>query len=132
MSPSITQWEHRSHMTRDTVNVLIISWAGKIAWKLVGKILNVLEMYRVGKCWVHCPFPCDVLAMYRLGTPPLAPSVLNCNGLTVLCGVETLGEKVLHHLCIQHNLDIDPKCDADSTKDMIVDHVFYLCCILSL
>ena len=62
-------------MTWDTVNVLIISWAGKIAWKLVGTILNVLEMYRVGKCWVLCPFPCSVLAMYRLGTPPLAPSV---------------------------------------------------------
>ena len=61
-------------MTWDTVDVLIISWAGKIAWKLVGEILNVLEMYRVGKCWVHRPFPCDVLAMYRLGTPPLAPS----------------------------------------------------------
>ena len=57
------------------VNVLIISWAGKIAWKLVQKILNVLEMYQVGKCWVHCPFPCNVLAMYQLGTPPLAPSV---------------------------------------------------------
>ena len=62
-------------MTWDTVNVLTISWAGKIAWKLVGKILNVLEMYQVGKCWVHCPFPCDVLVMYQLGTPPLAPSV---------------------------------------------------------
>ena len=61
-------------MTWDTVDVLIISWAGKIAWKLVGEILNVLEMYRVGKCWVHRPFPCDVLVMYWLGTPPLAPS----------------------------------------------------------
>ena len=61
-------------MTWDTVNVLTISWAGKIAWKLAGKIPNILEMYRVGKCWVHCPFPCNVLAMYRLGTPPLAPS----------------------------------------------------------
>ena len=62
-------------MTWDTVNVLIISWAGKIAWKLAGEILNVLEKYQVGKCWVHCPFPCNVLVMYRLGTPPLAPSV---------------------------------------------------------
>ena len=61
-------------MTWDTLNVLIISWAGKTAWKLVGKILNELEMYQVGKCWVRCPFPCDILAMYRLSTPPLAPS----------------------------------------------------------
>ena len=62
-------------MIWDTVNVLIISWAGKVAWKLAGKILNVLEMYQVGKCWVHCPFPCDVLVMYQLSTPPLAPCV---------------------------------------------------------
>ena len=44
-----------------------------ILGKLAGKILNVLEMYRVGTSWVHCPFPCDVFAMYRVGTPPLAP-----------------------------------------------------------
>src|SRR5258705_9942993 len=62
-------------MTWDTVNVLTIPWAGEIAGKLAGKILDVLEMYWVGTCWVHYPFPCDVLAMYRLGTPPLAPSV---------------------------------------------------------
>ena len=71
-------------MTWDTVNVLIISWAGKIVWKLVGKILNVLEMYRVGKCWVHCPFPCNVLAMYQLSTPPLAPSVSTKDSVVVV------------------------------------------------
>src|SRR5258705_13997424 len=62
-------------MTWDTVNVLTIPWAGETAGKLAGKILDVLEMYRVGTCWVHYPFPCSVLAMYRLGTPPFAPSV---------------------------------------------------------
>ena len=46
----------------------------EIAWKLVGKILNVLEMYQVGKYWAHRPLPCHVLAMYQLSTPPLAPS----------------------------------------------------------
>ena len=56
----------------------------EIAWKLAGKILNVLEMYRVGKYWVHCPFPCDVLAMYWLSTPPLAPSVLNSRSLSTI------------------------------------------------
>ena len=61
-------------MTWDTVNVLTIPWAGEIAGKLAGKILDVLEMYQVGTGWVHYPFPCSVLAMYRLGTPPLAPS----------------------------------------------------------
>ena len=71
-------------MTWDTVNVLTISWAGKTVWKLAGKILNVLEMYRVGKCWVHCPFPCDVLAMYWLGTPPLAPSGMSEGSATTV------------------------------------------------
>ena len=61
-------------MTWDTVNVLTIPWAGEIAGKLAGKILDVLEMYWVGTGWVHYPFPCSVLAMYWLGTPPLAPS----------------------------------------------------------
>jgi len=44
---------------------------------LAGKILDVLGMYQVGTCLVLCPFPCDVLAMYRLGTLALAPSVDN-------------------------------------------------------
>src|SRR5258707_14144893 len=67
-------------MTWDTVNVLTIPWAGEIAGKLAGKILDVLEMYWVGTCWVHYPFPCNVLAMYWLRTPPLAPSAK-----TLLC-----------------------------------------------
>ena len=70
-------------MTWDTVNVLT-PWAGEIAWKLVGKILNVLEVYRVDKCWVHCPFPCNVPAMYQLSTPPLAPSVSMILNLSML------------------------------------------------
>src|SRR5258705_3199989 len=61
-------------MTWDTVNVLTISCAGEIAGKLAGKILDVLKMYQAGTCWVHYPFPCNVLVMYWLRTPPLAPS----------------------------------------------------------
>ena len=42
---------------------------------------------------------------------------------TVLVQKLTLGKGAPHYLGIQHNLDIDPKCDADSTKYMIVDHI---------
>jgi len=41
---------------------------------LAGKILNVLAIYQMGMGWVLCPFPCNVLAVYWPGTPPLAPS----------------------------------------------------------
>ena len=53
----------------------VLGWdtAGKLAWK----ILNVLAVYWAGIWWVHCPFPCSVLAVYQSGTPPLAPSVSN-------------------------------------------------------
>jgi len=43
--------------------------------KPAGKILKIFVMYRVGTCMVHCPFPCDVLAMYQPGTLVIAPSV---------------------------------------------------------
>ena len=62
-------------MTWDTVNVLTIPQAREIAGKLAGKILDVLAMYWVGTCLVLCPFPCDGLVMYRIGTLVLAPSV---------------------------------------------------------
>jgi len=42
--------------------------------KLAGKILKIFVMYQVGTCMVHCPFPCNVLAMYQPGTLVLAPS----------------------------------------------------------
>jgi hypothetical protein len=61
-------------MTWYTVNVLGISWAGEIAGKLAGKILNVLVMYRVGMEQVLCPFPCNELAVYLPGALVLAPS----------------------------------------------------------
>ena len=38
-------------------------------------------MYQVGTCMVHCPFPCNVLVMYRLGTLVLAPSVSQLPGI---------------------------------------------------
>jgi len=41
-----------------------------LAWE----ILNVFAMYRMGFWWVLYPFPCDVLAVYLLGTLALAPS----------------------------------------------------------
>jgi len=41
-----------------------------LAWE----ILNVFAMYQMGFWWVLYPFPCDVLAVYLLGTPALAPS----------------------------------------------------------
>ena len=61
-------------MIWNTVNVLTISCAGKIAGQLAWKILNEL-----GVCWVDtglvlCPFPHDVFVMYWPSTPPLAPS----------------------------------------------------------
>src|SRR5258705_1606204 len=46
----------------------------EIAWKIAWKILNVLEMDWVGTPLVLCPFPCSVLVMYQLRTPPFAPS----------------------------------------------------------
>ena len=42
----------------------------KLAWE----ILNVFAMYQMGFWWVLYPFPCNVLAVYLLGTPALAPS----------------------------------------------------------
>ena len=63
-------------MTWDTVNVLVIPQARKIAGKLAGKILDVPGMYWVGTCLVLCPFPCDVLVMYQPSTLALAPSVI--------------------------------------------------------
>jgi len=50
--------------------------------------------------------------------------LLNCDKLdTMLCGVETMGKQTLHHLCDQHDLNVDPKSDAESMKTTIVDHI---------
>ena len=61
-------------MTGNTVNVLIISCTREIAGKLAGKILNVLAVYQVSTWQVHCPFPCSVFVVYRVGTSGLVPS----------------------------------------------------------
>ena len=61
------------------MNVLDISQAREIGGTLAGKILNGLVMYQVGTCMVLCPFPCNVLAMYQLGTLALAPSVIGAH-----------------------------------------------------
>jgi len=61
-------------MTWNTVDVLGISCTGNTAMKLAWEILNVFAMYRMGFWWVLYPFPCNVLAVYLLGTPALAPS----------------------------------------------------------
>src|ERR1700760_684379 len=47
----------------------------EIAGKPAGKILDVLEMYQVGSGLVHCPCPCDGLAVFQPGTLDFAPSV---------------------------------------------------------
>ena len=50
--------------------------------------------------------------------------LLDCDELDkILCGVETMAKQALQHLCIQHDLDVDPKCNAESMKTTIVDHV---------
>src|ERR1700760_4498527 len=46
----------------------------EIAGKLAGKILDVLEMYQVGSGLVHCPCPCDGLAVFQPSTLDFAPS----------------------------------------------------------
>jgi len=46
-----------------------------LAWE----ILNVFAMYQMGFWWVLYPFPCNVLAVYLLGTLALAPSDNNAN-----------------------------------------------------
>ena len=61
-------------MTRDTVNVLSISWARNTASKLVGNILNVLVMYQLGFSQVHCPCPCNVFTMSWVRKLGFAPS----------------------------------------------------------
>jgi len=61
-------------VTWDTVNVLAVSQARKVAGKLAGEILNVLGMDKVGTSQVHCPFPCNVLVMSQPSKLALAPS----------------------------------------------------------
>ena len=61
-------------MIWNTVDVLGISCTRNTAMKLAWEILNVCAMYRMGFWWVLYPFPCNVLAVYLLGTPALAPS----------------------------------------------------------
>src|ERR1700759_797376 len=53
------QWGHHNNMS----------------WNTEWEIQNVLAVFQVGSLLVHCPFPCDVLAVFLVGTPPLAPSV---------------------------------------------------------
>ena len=62
-------------MTRNTVNVLSISWAGTTARKLVGNILNVLMMYQVGFSQVHCPCPYSVFTVSWVRKLVFVPSV---------------------------------------------------------
>ena len=44
------------------------------AGKLAGNILNVLMMYQMGICQVHCPCPYNVLTVYQVGTLGFVPS----------------------------------------------------------
>jgi len=54
-----TSWSHDLEHCECTGRFL----TGDIMGKPAGKILKIFVMYRVGTCMVHCPFPCDVLAM---------------------------------------------------------------------
>src|SRR6201992_2132547 len=38
---------------------------------------STFAVFQVGSLLVHCPFPCDVLAVFLVGTPLLAPSDSN-------------------------------------------------------
>src|SRR6201992_4055712 len=58
-------------MTWNTVSVLCMSQLGSSEWE----IHNVFAVFQVGSLLEHCPFPCDVLAVFLVGTLPLAPSV---------------------------------------------------------
>src|ERR1700753_2380591 len=58
-------------MTWNTVSVLCMSQLGSSEWE----IQNVFAVFQVGSLLVHCPFICDVLAVFLVGTPLLAPSV---------------------------------------------------------
>src|ERR1700742_1879809 len=76
--PSFSNWGHCGHMTWNTANVLqrnsLNEPLGNTAGKLAGKILNVPGVYQVGTSLVLYPFPCNVLAVYQLGSLALAPS----------------------------------------------------------
>ena len=58
-------------MTWNSANALGIFCTGNTAMKLARQIPNVLQ---VDMGWVLCPFPCNVLAIYQPGIPPLVPS----------------------------------------------------------
>src|SRR5882757_3883793 len=81
--PGYTDWVHfecpegfperntgRGH-SKCTENSL--SW--EIAVKLTRKILNATAVYQVGIWSIHYAFPCDVVVMYWVRKPHLAPSV---------------------------------------------------------
>jgi len=65
-----TSWSHDLEHCKCTSHFL--GWG--IAGKIVGKFLDVPGMYQVGTGLVLYPFPCNVLAMYWLGTLSLVPS----------------------------------------------------------
>ena len=57
-----------------TVNVLSICYTRETAGKLAGNILNVLMMYQMGICQVHCPCTYNVLTVYQVRTLGFVPS----------------------------------------------------------
>ena len=78
--PEFSWLGHSNHMTQDILNVLNIPHPGKIAKKLVWKILNVFSVYWVGTLWLLCPFPYNVLTVFQLRSLDPAPSESsNCN-----------------------------------------------------
>ena len=79
----------------------------------------------IGVTTTHTQRPEYAILMQKLKTRcnALRP-LLNCDGLdTIFCGVETLGKQSLQHLGVQHNVNANSNCDADSAKTAIIDHV---------
>ena len=90
-------------MIWNTVDVLAIFCAGKIAGKLAWKILNELGVCWVGIGLVLCPFSCDVFAMYWPRTPPLAPSDVVLEVVEIV--TNQLGDNMIlfQHLLLHFN-----------------------------
>src|SRR6201992_3281833 len=93
-------------MTWNTVSVLCMSQLGSSEWE----IQNVLAVFQVGSLLVHCPFPCDVLAVFLVGTPLLAPSVSRLR--TILHALTSIA--VLHPFL---NVRSHPRPVVIETKD---------------
>src|SRR6266478_2728227 len=74
---TITNLGHHGHMTWYIRNILDNIPSQDVLVTSVWYILNVLNIYWFGMLLVLRPRPYNVLAMYQVGTSPLAPSGIN-------------------------------------------------------